>query len=392
MFIFAPYNLCKIAPSSHIPECEIPLPVGRGRFADYTAMACVSQVIQVKTVWSILKTILPMHFFSAHPIIHGPSGEGEIDMIRNHANEHLWSIILAGGEGERARPFIEQWLGYPLPKQFCKFVGTRSMLQHTLDRADCLSRPNQKVTVINRTHRHLAWAHFEDPLAGQVILQPQNCNTAAGVFLPLTYVLAKDPQATVVVYPSDHFVFPENRFVGSVQEAIKAAEILSDRLIILGVRPTCLELEYGWIEKGSVLGWSKGIPIYGVQSFIEKPDAIQGLKVMASDALWNTLVIVTKAARLWDLGWNVFPALMDRFAQLRQAIGTARESQILQAIYQDMPSHNISSDLLHRIPECVAVIELERVLWSDWGRPERIVETLELVGKTPAFSIKQLSY
>jgi mannose-1-phosphate guanylyltransferase len=298
---------------------------------------------------------------------------------------HLWSLILAGGEGERTRPFIEQWLGYSLPKQYCTFVGTRSMLQHTLDRADRLSLKDQKVTVVGQIHQHLAWSHREQIIAGQVILQPKNCNAGAGVFLPLTYVLTRDPKATVVIYPSDHFVFPEERFVDTVQQAIRVAEILTDRLIVLGVHPSHLELEYGWLEKGEPIGWGTGARVYHVKSFIEKPDAIQGLNAMTSGALWNTSVIAGKATTLWHLGWNCFPELMDRFARLREAIGTPRESQILQTIYQDMPHCNFSSDFLQRIPGHVGLMELDGVLWSDWGRPERIVETLRLLGKKPAF-------
>ena len=311
-------------------------------------------------------------------------------MIRENANAHLWSIILAGGDGKRIRPFIEQWLGYPLPKQFCTFVGTRSMLQHTLDRADCLSHPEKKMTVFCLPHRHLVRTHFDHPLAGQVILQPQNCNTAPGVFLPLTYVLARDPHATVVIYPSDHFVFPEKRFVETVQQAIRAAEMLTDRLILLGACPTSLELEYGWMERGSLLGCSNGTRLHQIKSFIEKPEAMQGFTSMTNSTLWNTLVVATKAQTLWNRGWECFPELMGRFAQLSRAIGTVRERQILHAIYQDMPPRNISSDLLQRIPDCIAVIELKGVLWSDWGRPERIVKTLGLLGKTPAFPTEHL--
>lgn len=313
-------------------------------------------------------------------------------MITNGLSDHLWSIILAGGDGilaggdsERTRPFIERWLGYPLPKQFCTFVGTRSMLQHTLDRADCLSHPHQKVTVVGRRHRQFAWSHLERQKVGEVILQPHNCNTAAGVFLPLTYVLAKDPNATVVIYPSDHFLFPEEPFVKSVQQAIRAAEILSNRLIVLGVRPTYPESEYGWIERGSTIGWSGGARVYQVRSFTEKPDARNGLKAMASGGLWNTLVLSAKAKMLWDRGWECFPELMDRFSRLREAIGTPRESQMVHTIYHDMPHRNFSSDLLQRIPGGVGVMELENVIWSDWGRPERIVETLRLLGKAPIF-------
>ncbi|HSF09658.1 MAG TPA: sugar phosphate nucleotidyltransferase, partial [Nitrospirales bacterium] len=65
----------------------------------------------------------------------------------------VWSIVLAGGEGERIRPSIQQWLGYPVPKQYCTFVGTRSMLQHTWDRADQIGLPRKKVTVVGRTHQ-----------------------------------------------------------------------------------------------------------------------------------------------------------------------------------------------------------------------------------------------
>ena len=122
-----------------------------------------------------------------------PMGK-EAVMIPKQTTDHLWSIVLAGGEGERTRPFIEKWLGYPLPKQYCTFVGTRSMLQHTLDRADQLSCRDQKVTVVSRTHHQQAWKHLEKQVAGQVILQPRNCNTGAGIFLPLTYVLGMGPQ------------------------------------------------------------------------------------------------------------------------------------------------------------------------------------------------------
>src|SRR5439155_1032627 len=71
-------------------------------------------------------------------------------MLMNQGSdtERLWSIVLAGGEGERLRPFVQQWLGRHQPKQYCTFVGTRSMFQHTVDRADQLSAPDHRVTVI----------------------------------------------------------------------------------------------------------------------------------------------------------------------------------------------------------------------------------------------------
>lgn len=298
---------------------------------------------------------------------------------------HIWSIILAGGEGERTRPFIQQWLGHALPKQYCAFVGTRSMLKHTWDRADRISPRNQKVTVISRHHREKAWSHFDPPPAGQILLQPRNCDTAAGVFLPLTYVRALNPQATVVLFPSDHFVYPEDRFLDIVRRAIRATEVLRDRLILLGVRSSGLELEYGWIQANGVIGWSGGVEVRQVRAFLEKPDLETGLTAIASGALWNTLVLAVKVDTMWELGWQCFPEVMERFEELEHTIGSNIEGQTLDRIYQEMPRRNFSSDLLQRVPERIGVIEVKDVVWSDWGRPERIAETLRLLGKQPAF-------
>jgi len=309
-------------------------------------------------------------------------------MSSTHANDHLWSIVLAGGEGERMRPFIEQWLGYHLPKQYCTFVGNRSMIQHTWDRARQITTPAQQITVVARHHRQHALAQAEQEGTGHVILQPQNRDTAAGIFLPLTYIRAQNPHAFVVIYPADHFVFPKKQFMGTVQRAIQATTIFQDRIMLLGVRPTGLELDYGWVEPGGPLGWSQGQCVRRVHAFLEKPDTLQGLKAMSNGALWNTFIMAAKGETLWQLGWKYMPEVMVNFQKLEEAIGTSRESSTLDEIYRDMPKRNFSSDFLACAPESVGVIELKDVLWSDWGRPERIVDTLRVIGRDPAFSQK----
>ena len=304
----------------------------------------------------------------------------------------LWSIILAGGEGERTRPFIEEWLGDHKPKQYCTFVGTRSMLQHTLERADRLSKPEHRVTVIGRNHEKFAREASKTCSAGHILEQPQNCGTAAGVFLPLTFVRAQDPDATVVIFPSDHFVFPNARFLETVKRGIRACEVFQDRLILFGVRPSHLELDYGWINMGGVIGWSEDSCIVQVNSFIEKPGSSEGLQALANGALWNTMIVVARVDTLWNLGRECFPDLMDRFEQLATSIGTNRESQVLRHIYQQVPQLNFSADLLQCVPGHIGVMELEGLVWSDWGRPERIIQTLEQLGREPAFSDDMLSH
>ena len=78
---------------------------------------------------------------------------------------------------------------------------------------------------------------------------------------------------------------------------------------------------------------------------------------------------------------------MPLFERLSQAIGGPEERRALEAMYRDMPAKNFSSDLLQRVPETLAVVELTGVLWSDWGKPERIAETLRRIDRRPAFPL-----
>lgn len=312
-----------------------------------------------------------------------------MDDLTNHSP--LWSVVLAGGQGERLKPLILSWLGRHRPKQYCTFVGTRSMLQHTLDRAAKLSAPKRIVTVIAQEHRREAWTHFEGRAVGTVLLQPKNRDTAAGIFLPLTYIRSRDPDATVVIYPSDHFVYPESRLTDAVQRAVWAVERLPDRPVLLGVAPDRLELDYGWIQPGQHLASSGGQQVQTVRAFLEKPTTAQADASLHAGALWNTLVLAAKVEALWKLGWRSFPDMIPLFERLGGAIGTSQEGTILEAIYREMPAWNFSSGFLQRVPEHIAVMEMDGVLWSDWGRPERIVNTLRRIGRQPSFPLECLT-
>ncbi|MEO6112068.1 MAG: sugar phosphate nucleotidyltransferase [Nitrospiraceae bacterium] len=311
-------------------------------------------------------------------------------MNLNSTADQLWSIILAGGEGTRMRSLVYRWRGRPTPKQYCTFVGTRSMFQHTLDRAIRLAPPDRMVTVVAHSHRRDALAQLDGRGSSTILFQPANRDTAAGVFLPLTYIRARAPQATVVLYPSDHFVYPEDRFLDAVQRAVRIAESEPDRVVMLGVAPDRLELDYGWIQPGQSFADLPGEPVQAVRSFLEKPDAAQADAALRAGALWNTLVFAAKVDLLWTLGWQCLPDMMPLFERLSQAIGGPEEGRALEAIYRDMPAKNFSSDLLQRVPEKLAVVELTGVLWSDWGKPERITETLRRIDRRPAFPLECL--
>ena len=307
-------------------------------------------------------------------------------MKRQTVHRDLWSIVLAGGEGERIRPLTERWLGSHRPKQYCTFVGTRSLFQHTLDRTDLLTSPDNKVILIGNTHYKEASTQLLGRSAGKLVLQPSNRDTGPGIFLPLTYVRARDPEALVAICPSDHFVYPEPRFIEVIWDAAVAAGQLEDRVILLGARPDRPETEYGWIHPGSKIPCDGNSQLRAVESFLEKPEFAEAGEALAAGAYWNTFVVVASVRTLWSLGWRCLPEMMPLFECLDRAIGTSGETTVLESIYRVMPSRNFCIDLLQRVPEQVAVLPLTGVLWCDWGRPERITESLRAIGKQPAFS------
>ena len=112
----------------------------------------------------------------------------------------LWGIVLAAGEGTRAREFLRQLCGGRGIKQFCAVLDTRSMLEHTLARVERLI-PRERILVVVSTPSGRVTQHLAHWPAENVIYQPANRDTAPGILLPLTYISHRDPLATVTVFP-----------------------------------------------------------------------------------------------------------------------------------------------------------------------------------------------
>jgi hypothetical protein len=153
-------------------------------------------------------------------------------------SEHVWAVVLAGGEGMRLRSLTREVFRDERPKQYVPLLGAESLLRQTLQRAERLIPPQR--TVVVSQERHAPW------LAGELgpgrhpkaLLQPDNRDTAAGVLLPVYWVAAQDPEAIVVVFPSDHFVLEGSAFVGHVAEVAGFIEQNPEWIVLLGARAT----------------------------------------------------------------------------------------------------------------------------------------------------------
>lgn len=308
-----------------------------------------------------------------------------------------WPVILAGGEGSRLRPSIQKWLGYPRPKQYCTFLGSRTMLQHTLDRALGLSERDHIVTILGNGHRRYLDKAGESPIPGTVVEQPYNLGTATGVLLAATYVYSRDPHATMVLLPSDHFVYPEERFLANLSRMHELAEQFEDSIVLLGAKPNRAETEYGWIEPRESFGQTDGTPgnmdYSKVQSFHEKPERDLALEYFRSGFLWNTMVVAVKVRTLLRIGWRLLPAMMDRFDELYRVlceidagrIDVGYEAIALSQVYENLEEADFSRDILQAVARECIVHRMEGVDWSDWGQPQRIAESLERIGRKGNF-------
>ena len=289
---------------------------------------------------------------------------------------HLWGIVLAGGDGRRLQPFIQDRFGCNRPKQYCTFFGVDSMLRRTIHRAEMLIPAARLLTVVTRPHLTYARSDLADRPHGKVIVQPSNCETGPGILLPLMHVAQRDPQAVVILFPSDHFVHETKRFMHMVEAVAQFVRRHPERLALLGVQPSYPEVDYGWIEMGTKLSQAGDQPVHSVTRFWEKPSLPQAQEFFAKGYLWNTMVLAGRAETFLTLFRQQTPDLVDIFAPLQPHLGTPSEAQILNTIYAHLPSINFSKAILTQSVSQLAVLHADRLHWSDWGDARRLQQDL----------------
>lgn len=295
-------------------------------------------------------------------------------------------IVPAGGEGKRLQPFINRLRGNTLPKQFVNFIGTRSMLEHTFYRAEKLIPRERLFTIVSRNH--LSHPEVRRQTAKRprdtVVVQPENKETAPGLLLPLMHLYKHFPESVVVVFPSDHFILEEDLFMSHVNLACETVERDPSRLVLLGMEPSEPEPDYGYVLPAAKVKSLSLLGLRAVLQFIEKPEPDAARELVLRGGLWNTMVMVFKAKTLIDLARSVVPRLYSSFQPIWKAIGTPRERDVVEEVYQRTQPVNFSKGLLevlssmHRSP--LSVLPVHGVLWSDWGSGQRVLSALKKTG------------
>ena len=300
-------------------------------------------------------------------------------------SERLWAIVLAGGEGTRLRSFTRWLYGQERPKQYTALGGTRSLLRQTLDRVGRLVPPRRTVIVTMAHHTHFIEPEVADLPGVTVLYQPCDRGTAAGVLLPAHWIHARDPHATVVVFPTDHFIPDDASFMASVTEAAEHAQTHPAWLVLLGAPPTEADTEYGWIEPGEPLGWPGRSTVRRVEAFLEKPSEAQARRLFEQGCLWNTFVFAAGLEVLLEAGREGVPLLHDRLLRFGVFVGTRHEPWAMSQAYQLAPRADFSRSVLETSSRPVAVATIDPYSWCDLGTPERVARGLRALG-TPCAS------
>ena len=303
-----------------------------------------------------------------------------------------WSILLAGGNGSRLSRLIRWFHSDERPKQFATLIGRRSMLQHTWDRASAHSPADRAIVVL--TGGQEGWARRQLPAeaSGNFLIQPRNIGTGPAICLAIARVMAEDPWASVVIYPSDHFVWPEEKFQERVSHALDACNATDDpKIVILGAEPACAEEGMGWILPGKSLGQMEKPPLFLVDRFIEKPSSIWARWLLEEGALWNTFIMAGRARTFWSLVWEKRPEAMGRLELFRRHCREEAGPGQTMNIFEGLEAFDFSHDVLQQAQDHLILHPLHGVRWRDWGTPEGFFETIEAMGWTDKVDQKILS-
>ena len=292
-----------------------------------------------------------------------------------------WSLVLAGGDGTRLRELTALLAGTPIPKQYCRITGDRSMLEETLARIAPLASAERTLVIVNRDHLPLAAAQLRSVPAENVLVQPCNRDTGPGILWSLLAIERRSPGARVAMFPSDHYVANEAAFRACVRQAGQVVERVPDKLVLLGIEPDHPASGYGYVVPSGPLLPGDGGPAYHVATFREKPDRALARRILRRGAMWNSLVMVFRASRVLELLAEVQP---DAFHAMAAA---GSEPEAIERHYASAAPWNFSSDFLAHVAHAMVVLRAEDTGWSDWGTRQSIERTFAALNQPPPWNV-----
>jgi mannose-1-phosphate guanylyltransferase len=288
-----------------------------------------------------------------------------------------WALVLAGGEGSRLQTLTTTPSGVAVPKQFCSLGGGCSLLHDALTRASFIVPPERTCAIVSQHHARW-WQSVDYCLSpDNIIVQPRNRGTATGILFPLLQILRRDPDATLFVLPSDHYVRNEAVLSESLRHAAREVERHPDRIVLLGLSPEEADPELGYIVPTSECGSRSR----AVSEFIEKPTLATARALIDRGGMWNAFIFAARGQTLLKTFERRCPEVVSSMrAIIEDGHSDADKKDHFAALYDRLPSIDFSRDILQRSLDTLRVVKVPPCGWSDLGTPRRVAETVARYG------------
>ncbi len=278
---------------------------------------------------------------------------------------------MAGGVGSRFWPVSRT----EYPKQFIDFFGVgKTLIQSTYDRFLKICPAENIFIVTNEIYTDIIKKQLPDIGDNQILAEPIMRNTAPCISYGSTKIAQLNPDATIVVAPSDHTITNPEAFVAAINQCLDAAS-KSDVLITLGIKPSRPDTGYGYIQY-----MDTPLPgdqqIFKVKTFTEKPNLELAKSFLQSgDFLWNAGIFIWSAKAINNAFQQHLPEMHEIFQQGSSIYNTEHETEFIGTAYQQCTNISIDFGIMEKA-ENVYVLPAE-FGWSDLGTWASIYEIAE---------------
>jgi len=281
--------------------------------------------------------------------------------FQQQGSAQIHPVILSGGAGTRLWPLSRA----AYPKQLLPLVSERTLLQETAARNLSDVGFAAPLLICNEDHRFLVDEQLRqvaiEPQA--ILLEPIARNTGPAIAAAALWLLARDPDALMLVQPSDHVVADTEAFHRAVMQGIAAAH--AGRLVTFGVKPTRPDTGYGYIQAGGTLASADGV--HSVDRFVEKPNRETAERFLNDgNFLWNSGIFLLSARAYLDELARINPAML---AACERAMQTGEEDLVFfrldRAAFAEAPSLSIDHAVMEHTNRA-AVVPVD-MAWSDVG-------------------------